>query len=248
MSITYVGAGTAAHGNNVSVTPTLHASSTTGDLLLVFDGERGTSATCADSLAEYTQLGSVTAASHTATVLARAHDGSEGDPQINITAGTVTSHSAVAVTIRGAVTTLTGSPAACLDGAIQTQSNGGSDLTIEYPALTVTNDNCIVFLFVKLNDDLNGGSFDTPAGFTPIGPWDTTLGADHAFQIYYQIQTTATNISAGTVTASGGTVAAVSQAMIFAIKASAATGHPAMARARGIPGMNIIASSFGRGW
>lgn len=208
MAITFVNAGTAAHGNAVSVTPGLPTGHTTDDTLLIFDALKASGTVSTSGYSELsTVLGST---SRRLTVLSKTHSGTESDPTVAIT-GTGNSHSAVICAIRGS--------SGVLDGTPQTQTGDNVDLTIEYPALTVTEDNCIVWLFVSHNDDLASGAltFDTPAGFTKVGEYDTQAGGDHSFAIYYQIQTTASSISAGTVTKSSG-LGAVNAAMIFALK------------------------------
>lgn len=212
MAITYVNVGTAAHANAASVTPGLPASIAAGDTLLVIDALKA-DGTVADSLAEYSQLATILGStSRRLTLLGKIHDGSESAPQIDIT-GTGNSHSAVMIALRGAYQAI-----ASAVHASAGQTGDNVDLTIEYPALTITENNCAVLLVVSHNDDLAAGAltFDTPAGFTKVGEYDTTLGGDHSFAIYYQIQTTATNISAGTVTKSGGG-GAVNAAMIVAL-------------------------------
>jgi hypothetical protein len=217
MTITYVAAGTAAHANATSVTPGLPAGISAADTLLVIDALKA-DGTVADSLGEYTELATVLGStSRRLTVLGKTHDGSESAPQIDIT-GTGNSHSAVMIALRGAYQTI-----ASAVHASAGQAGDNVDLTIEYPALTITEDNCAVLLVISHNDDLASGalSFSTPAGFTKVGDYDTTLGGDHSFAIYEQIQTTATSISAGTVTKSGGG-GAVNAAIILALKASVA--------------------------
>lgn len=206
MAITFVAVGAVAHANTASVQPALPAGHTTADILIAFDANRadGTSAA-----AGYTELHANGSTSRRFTALSKTDGGTEAEPTIAVT-GNANSHSALLCAIRGSTGELHGSPVS--------QLNGNVDLTIEYPALTITQDGCVVFLFVTHNDDLGVGaySFDTPAGFTKAGEFETQLGSDHSGAVYYQIQTTATSIGSGTVTKSGGGTA-VSAAMLFAL-------------------------------
>lgn len=221
MAITVVNVGTAAHANNISVTPTLYTSNGVDDLILNFDALRenadGTAVTCTD----YTQIASAASVgSRRLTIFAKVHDGTEGNPTNVSNQAAASSHSAVTIGIRGALNDLSGGTPAVLDGTPQATVGGASDLTIEVPALTVNTDNCIVFIVVYHRDDLEGFNFDTPAGFTKALEADTILGADHAFAVYYQIQTSKANIGATTVTKSGGT-GTTNIGLIFALKIAA---------------------------
>lgn len=218
MTIALVNVGTVEHLNNVSVSPGLYTGNSVDDLILNFDAFRepadGTTVTCAG----YTSLAvAASTGSRRLSVFAKVHDGSEANPTNSGDGATNVSHSAATIGITGTLNDLSGGTPEILDGTPQTIVGGATDLTIEYPALTVTNDNCIVFLAIYNRDDLGGFTFNTPAGFTKALEADTTLGADHAFAVYYQIQTTATNISSGTVTKSGGTTA-TNLALIFALQ------------------------------
>lgn len=218
MTITVVNVGTAAHANNISVTPGLYTGNGADDLILNFDALRenadGTAVTCAD----YTQLASAASTgSRRFTVFGKVHDGAEGNPTNNSNQAAASSHSAVTIGISGALNDLSGGTPAILDGAPTSTVGGATDLTIEYPALTVNSNGCIVFIVVYHRDDLGGFSFDTPTGFTKAVEADTILGSDHAFAVYYQIQTTASSISSGTITKSGGT-SATNVALVFALK------------------------------
>ena len=208
MTITVVNVGTAAHANDASVVPGLPAGHTANDILIAFDALRADGTIAATG---YTEIATDGSTSHRLTALKKTDGGSETDPTLAIT-GTGNSHSAVVAAIRGS--------SGVVDGTPQTDVSGNVDLTISYPALTVNENGCIVWLFISHNDDLASGSltFDTPSGFTKLGEWDTTLGSDHSLAVYYQIQTAAANIGAGTVTKSGG-ADATSMAMIFALRA-----------------------------
>lgn len=224
MAITYRGVGTEAHANNNNVTPGLPTGHTTNDLLVIIDALRVSSETV--SATDYVEL--LTAQTRT-TILAKVHDGSEADPLVTKT-GTTGSHSAVMIALTGTTNDL--SPTSNIVHASASQGNGTSDNTIEYPALTITEDNTIVLLIATYNndDDTTGQTFDTPSGFTQVGAYQTSLGADQTIIVYYSIQTAAANISAGTITRSGAGATAGSAAVLISLRASAVAGHPAARR------------------
>jgi hypothetical protein len=105
-----------------------------------------------------------------------------------------------------------GARGASLDVTVAQQLNASAQ-NIAYPALTVPDDGSLVLIFAWKQDD--SGSITTPAGFTAANSLISTTGDDALQTLRYQIQTTATNISSGTLTVTGG-AAAISRALVLA--------------------------------
>lgn len=223
MAITYNGVGTESHASNNSTTPGLptHAS---GDLLVVLDLLRATAETSA--VTGYTQLATLSNTGTRITAFGKIDGGAESGPTVTVS-GTAGSHSSVMLSFDGTAT----NPATAVHASASAASGTG-DNTIDYPALTITEPNTVVLLILGFNndDDTAGQTFDTPAGFTQVGEYHTSLGADQTIVVYYQIQTTATSISAGTVTRTAAGATAVSGALILSILPAAVAGHPASRR------------------
>lgn len=213
-AITYNGVGTDSHANNGSTTPGLptHAS---GDLLLIADTMRATAET--PSATGYTNLYNLNSASTRITLFGKIDGGSESGPTVTVS-GASNTHSSVMIGIDGTATDM-----GTVVHASASQANGGADNSVEYPALTITENNTIVVLILEYNndDDLIGDlSWSTPSGFTQVGSYCTALGADMCTVVYYQIQTTATNISSGSVTRTTTGATASHGALIVSLKSS----------------------------
>lgn len=207
MTITFVGAGAAATGNNASVAPALHASTAVGDLVIVHASIRGTSATVTTpagwtligGTANVAIFGKIAAASEPAPTIAFV-GGAAGDDTI-----------AQAATFRG-IEPYAGSV------AFNIQTNGSAQ-NVAYPALTVPAINHAVIVGGWKQDDSTGWA--AIAGFTEIGESNPTAGNDASMAWDYQIQTTATNLSAGSFTITGG-AAAVSKGFTLLVRPAAA--------------------------
>src|SRR5688572_12395905 len=103
---------------------------------------------------------------------------------------------------------------------VDTASSG--DATAEYGAYTPAHANTLVLIFVGRNDNWNTGPPSAPAGFTTGNSQnDTAGGADNSAYYAYQIQTTATAISAGAITFDG--PATVHRSTILALREASGT-------------------------
>lgn len=81
--------------------------------------------------------------------------------------------------------------------------SNASAANIAYPGLPgITRANTLVILITQKDDDAT--STTAPAGFTKISDLSSTLGDDQSLSWHYQIQTTATDVPAGTLTVAGG--------------------------------------------
>lgn len=98
---------------------------------------------------------------------------------------------------------------------------GSSDMlnssaqNVAYPAYFVHRANCVVLIIAWKQDDATG--YAPPAGFTEIVDNSTTTGDDASIAAYYQIQTTATDIPAGSIVVTGG-ASAISRSSIVALR------------------------------
>jgi len=219
-AITYIGAGTFAEANNANVTPTLHASHAANDINLIVAAFRSTAGSA--TVTGYTALELEPTGAKKLYLFCRVDGGSESNPTVAVSGGSAgETVIAKAYTIRGALV-----DCGSIVANVTEQANANVDLTVEYPALTITTANTFVGIMYMHNDSHT--SDDTPAGFTDTGFFDSTLGSDTSANLKYQIQTTATNIGAGTITITGGGTA-VSSAIVFALKEASASTFPTVA-------------------
>lgn len=198
----YVAAGTAATGNNVSLNPALPAGLATDDLLLTLSAieNSGTGVPVLPTPA-YTQL----ALFGNVGLFGKLAGASEGAPSCTYTGGVAgAATSAQTAAFRRAALAALGSPFTQLNGSAQ---------NIAYLGGTPATANCILILIVWKQDGA-ATVLSTPAGFTKISDIINATGQSIAW--YYQIQTTATAISSGTVTVTSG-VSAISRSVLVAI-------------------------------
>jgi hypothetical protein len=209
MTITYVGAGAAATGNNASVSPALPAGVVTGDLLLALASIRNSGTGTVAGASGW----SVVATSGNVSVLGRFYNPAVTAPVITFTGGV-----ANADTIGRVAAFRNVSP----DALTQTTSAAvlnASAQNVTYPSLDVPEDAHALLMALWKQDDAT--SLTTPGGWTAIGMTSTTTG-DDAFQaMYYQIQTTEADIVSAAVTVTGG-AAAISRGLLLALKPAAA--------------------------
>jgi hypothetical protein len=207
VSITFVGAGAIVTGNNAAtLTPARHASTTDGDLVLVYASIRGTSASM--TVAGYTLLADGT----NARLFGRIAQAGDGSPTVTFTGGAAGDDNiAQCASFRGIETSVAG-----IVGAAQTN---GSAQNVAYPAVTVAAINHAVVVAGWKQDDSTGWA--AIASYTEIGESNPTTGNDASSAWDYQIQTTATNLTAGSFTVTGG-LTAVSKALTLLIRPAAA--------------------------
>ena len=208
-TITPIGAGAAVTGNNASLNPGFHASTAVGDFVVLYATIRSSGAGDVNVPAGWTSL--VYSGHH--RVMGRFYEAGDAAPTVTFGAGAAGDDTiAQTATFRGVSREMLTAVAA---------SNGqlnGSAANIAYPALTVPKDRHLVLATAWKQDDAS--AYSTPAGFTSLGLTSTTTGNDASQAWYYQVQTTAANISAGTITVTGG-AAAISRAVLLALKPAA---------------------------
>lgn len=197
----YIGAGVMTHAVNTTLSPSLHASTAAGDTILVFAAYRSASVSAKiETPAGYTRLmafrgiavfGKYAAAGEAAPTITFPSIGATGD----VSAQTATFRN-VGLTVHAAAP----------------QNNPVAAQNIVYPDMLVDRPNCLILWVGRKSDDWT--SVATIAGATEIGEGSTTTGSDQGIVWDYQLQTTATDITAGQFTVTGGTTAASHSAVI----------------------------------
>lgn len=224
MALTYVGNGTTVEADNATVTPDFGSTAQASDIALAFGAIRtGTtgrtlSASGYSTIASYGGsgqqpmylFGKVAAASEAAPSVVPA-GGAAGDVV-----------QAVGILLRGAMTNL-----ASIVHSSATSSNSSSASTpINTPALTITEDNCLVLVLVTYQLDATSfGAFDPAAG-----TWEqkvftsTTTGGNQAIAVYVSEQTTAASLSASTISISGQATGVTARVLAVALRAGGGGG------------------------
>lgn len=199
---TFVAAGAAAQGNNVTLNPALPGGgSTTGDLLVVASAIENSGTGTPNTPAGYTSL----ATFGNIGLFGKIRQAGEAAPSVSYTGGVAgAATSAQVAAFREAELAAIGSPFTQLNGSAQ---------NIAYAGGTPPTPNCIMILFVWKQDGA-ATVFSTPAGFIKIG--DIFNANGQSLSWYYQIQTTATAVPGGTVTVTSG-VSAISRSLLVPI-------------------------------
>lgn len=227
MAITSVGTGTAANATDGgSITPTRHASTTTGDLVIALVGQKNSTnyTTISEGGSTYTRLLGLNGSSgNTLTLWGKIMTASESDPAFSST-DTTAGRTLIGQThtFRGTLNTVSGIVAHSATGS------GAAAAAITSPALTVTTDNTVVVACGIRATQWAAEDIAALATMTEIGQPERTSSATVAMIWDYVIQTTATNIASGTWTSTvnSGNYAA----LIVALLPAAVGGHPAARR------------------
>lgn len=197
----FIAAGTAQHGNNASVTPSMPAGVTAGDLLLVFAAIRNSGTGTVNTPTGYTQLLSF----GNMALLGKIHTGTESAPTITFTGGVANADtSAQMAAFRYTQLSVVSSA---------TQLNGSAQ-DIATPALSGIDRGRMVILYLGWKQD-DWTSVASPG--TEIGEPDTTTGDDQGIVWSYTIQTTPAAISSTSFVVTGG-AAAISRGAVVALK------------------------------
>jgi hypothetical protein len=209
MTITYVGAGSAATGNNTSVTPGAITGIAAGDFVVIeasIQTPAVASVVTPSGWAVLVNSGGV-------VLLARVWQTGDTMPLVTFTGGSAGADTiARAVAFRGVgADALTQSTAAASDNA--------TAVSVAYPALDVPGPGHAVVLAFWRGDDA-GTAPTVPSGFTLVGLTAVTAGNDASQALYYRIETTEADITSGTITLTG-SVTAVSKALLVALKPAA---------------------------
>lgn len=209
MTITYVGAGTSATGNNASVTPTKHASTTDGDLVVVAASIRSSGTGVPVTPSGW----SVLAGNGNLVVYGIIWSSSFTVPAFTFTGGAAGDDTIAQIfTFRGIEPRLNDAVA-----AIGGQLNGSAQ-NIAYPALDVPGDAHLLVLVGWKQDDWT--SVATPSGFVAGPVTSTTTGNDAAQVVFYAIETTEFDIVSGSLVVTGG-ASAISRSTWVALRPAA---------------------------
>lgn len=206
----FIAAGAAANANNASVTPGLPAGMTvnTGQLMLLFAAIRNSGTGTVNTPTGWTSL----QAFGNMAVFGRYYRTGDAAPTVSFTGGVAGADtSAVIVAFSGLSM---GVASGKLETpAFVTQLNASAQ-NIVYPLMRIPGDRSGVgFIFAWKQDDNSAAT--TPSGFTAMFNQAPTTGDDHSMVGRYDL--TAANVSAGTVTMTGG-AAAISRVMLFALR------------------------------
>lgn len=228
-TITYVGAGTADHDDNLPVTPGLPAGLQADDFLVELTAIRNTSGV-PQIPTGYTDLWTASnfaARGKTAT-------GSESVPTQAFSGGVAgASTSAQLAAWRGC------SPQV---GAIQVQVNASAQ-DIASPGLTPTRDNSVLIYAGWKQDDWTGVTVPGSPAVSEIGEPSTTVGDDQGIVWGYLIQTEATTVGAASFVVTGG-AAALSYAVVFELLANEITQSSSITPTLDRPWLKNLGRSF----
>lgn len=219
--ISLVATGTTVEADNASVTPGFGATAQANDIGLTLAFLRtaasGRTLTCAGNAT----LDSFGASSQQPMyAFAKTLGAAEGGPTV-VPVGSVAGNVLQAVTLllRGAEQNVSN---LLHVAAHKTTTGANSSVAIQTPALTITEDDCLLVLAVTYQLDCTSMGTFNPGG----GAWtqskftSTTTGSNQAIAVYTQLQTTATNIAASTVSISGQATGVTARTMLLALKAA----------------------------
>lgn len=212
---TFIAAGTAVHADNAAVTPGAGAGITAGDLDLLFCSIRDSTGFAwlggvADDEAilvgdqlGWKRLAEWGGANGNTMLLARTFKTGDADPVLTPVVGS----SAAGDTVSAQRATVR-----YVQPVLHTEGIpliNASAANVAYPGCGIVRPNTFALIVAQKDDDWT--SVASPAGWTEIGEPDSTSGTDQGLAWYYQIQTTATNIAAGSLVVTGG-ASAISKA------------------------------------
>jgi hypothetical protein len=187
MAWSFIGVGSGPSADNtVGVSPTVHASTATGDILFLLASGPATRTL---AVTGYTELWSQSGAGSTTYLMGKVAGASESAPTVQFSGGAGGIIAQLA-TFRGGTIT------AHATGTFST----GTATNITFPSLTISQANTLALI---LGVKRAGGwtSVDNVSGFTEIAEPDN---GTQGIVWNYQIQTTATNVTGSTWTVNGG--------------------------------------------
>ncbi len=199
--------GTAAHADNASVTPTMPASYSAGQLILIFAAIRNTAATV-NTPSGWTRLWS--GGTNVALFGKLAASGADPDPTITVSGGS-SGDTVSARTARFAMGTLTDLTNIVVASATQLNPSAQN---IAYPGLPLRPDNLLVLYLGWKQDDWT--SVAAISGASEIMDDSSTTGNDQGIVMDRVVQTTAATILPGEFTVTGG-VSAISRGAVVAL-------------------------------
>ncbi len=197
----FVAAGTAAHGNNASVSPGLPAGAVQGDVLVIFAAIRTLSGVV-NTPSGYDVL----FADGNVAAFTKIHTGTESAPTVSFFGGSAgDTTSAQMAALRGVTATRL---------FLASQQNS-SAANIAYPAMSYAGGPIVVLWFGwKASDWTSVTNFETE-----IGEPDSTTGGSQGLVWNYSYQSLTTGLPAGSWTVAGG-VSAISNGYVVALNAN----------------------------
>lgn len=214
----FIAAGTIANGNNASLVPGLPAGMTPGvgqSMFLMASIRNSGTGTC-NAPAGWSAI----VTNGNMAVFHRYYLTGDTAPTVTFTGGVAGADTQARIFGFSGLSRRYGGAPSALKAAKRTpgptspQQNSSAQ-NISYPAYYVHRDNSVVMIFAWKQDDWTGVA--PPAGFTEMADNPTTTGDDSGIAAYYQIQTAATNIPAGSLVVTGG-VSAISRASVVAFR------------------------------
>lgn len=201
-AITYVGSA-GATGNNASLTPAFPAGILAGDLLVTLVSIRNSGTGTVNVPTGWTLI----LASGNVSLIGRRYVAGDAAPTITFAGGVANADTLS----RMAAFRRAGIPAATTAAQLN-----GSAQNIAYPAAAVAEDGCVVLVAGWKQDDWSSVATLPLTGAVEIFESVSTAGDDAAQVWDYIIQTTATNIAAGSFTVTGG-AGAISRGMVVVV-------------------------------
>lgn len=221
--ISIVATGTVAEANAVSISPAYGASPQSNDVGLAFGFLRAATAGRTLTCSGYTTADSFGASSQQPMyAFAKLLSAAEGSPTI-VPVGSAAGEVLQGVTLllRNTETVI----ASLVHGTPQhkTTTGANSSTAIATPALTVTQDDCLIIVAVSYQLDCSAlGNYNPNAD----GNWTqqvfaaTVTGNNQTIAIYTRLQTTAANIAASTIAITGQSTGVTARTIVFAVKAA----------------------------
>ena len=206
----YVGVGTASHADNATVAPALPASLQTGDLMIAVAAIRNTAASVATP-AGWTVLSS---AYNAFRIYGRYYVSGDSAPSFTFSGGSAgDTTSAFVSAFRNLSLEDSDARYGKTTDSPENQSNSSAQ-NIAYPAMSVRRNGGVVFYAGWKQDDMTSS---TGPGDAEIIEATTTTGSDQTLVAYYDIQSTATDVTAGSIVVTGG-ASAISRTILLALR------------------------------
>jgi hypothetical protein len=208
----FIASGAVAHGNNASVVPGLPAGMTVdvGQVIIGMAAIRNSGTGVPDLPAGYTNL----ALFGNVRIFGKYYVTGDAAPTVSFTGGVANADtSARLFGFSGLSLELDDAQSVTPSPSSQLNSSAAN---IAFPSLVIARANCVALLFAWKQDDWT--SVATPSSMdAEIADNATTTGDDQGIAAYYDIQTTATSIVAGSLSVTGG-AAAISRAVVLALR------------------------------
>jgi hypothetical protein len=225
MAIQYISNGAVVEADNASVSPGPGVVTVAGDVMLAFGGLNAFSSGRTLSCSGYTTLEERGVSGNMPmSLFGKVCGAGEANPTIVPNGGASGNVlQGVAMLLRGARQDM----ATIKNNSSHASTiNASADNDIVTPALTITENNCLVFLLV--NYGIAATNLDD---FTPgVGTWTqtifdaTTVGDNNTIAVYQSLQTTATNIPASTLNVLGVSApGSTARAILIALRAEPTT-------------------------